>query len=171
MTFNRSVLLAVDPTINWGFCGGKKIKIEATIHRFMKSILLSLLSTKSTTFQVACWEEVTRNLLRTRSDLQCPSVSPVLLDSFLPSKLHPGGSTRWWRASARLSSRRSHSCRGIWHASSSSTPSRPSARPAVLTCVDSDYKEELRLSVLEALALHLQNASMYEDTSACIYQY
>lgn len=89
-----------------------------------------------------------------------PSVSPVLLMSLFPSRLHPGGSARWWRASARLSSRRSHSCRGIWHSSSSSAPSRPSARPAVLTCVEGDYRdessfteEELRLSLLEALVL------------------
>lgn len=90
----------------------------------------------------------------------CPLVSPVLLVSLFPSKLHPGGSTRWWRASARLSSRRSHSCRGIWHSSSSSAPSRPSARPAVLTCEESDYRdesshteEELRLSLMEVLIL------------------
>lgn len=90
----------------------------------------------------------------------CPPVSPVLLVSLFPSKLHPGGSTRWWRARARLSSRRSHSDRGIWHSSSSSAPSRPSARPAVLTCVKGDYKDEssfrgveLRLSILEALIL------------------
>lgn len=92
--------------------------------------------------------------------VHCHPVSPVLLVSLFPSKLHPGGSARCWRASARLSSRRSHSSRGIWHSSSSSAPSRPSARPAVLTCVEGDYKddssfteEELRLSLLEALAL------------------
>lgn len=59
--------------------------------------------------------------------------SPVFLGTFLPIKLHSAGSTRCWRARAKLSSSRSHSSRGIRHSSSSSAPSRPSVRPAVLT--------------------------------------
>lgn len=77
------------------------------------------------------WLCVSRNYMLQTT--HCPPVSPVLLVSLFPSKLHPGGRVRWWRASARLSSRRSHSCRGIWHSSSSSAPSRPSSLPAVLT--------------------------------------
>ena len=63
-----------------------------------------------------------------------PPASPAPALPRPPSRLQPGGRVRCWRVCARPWSRRSHSSTGIWHWSSCSAPSRPSARPAALTC-------------------------------------
>lgn len=63
------------------------------------------------------------------STLSLQRLSPLLS----PNRLHSGGSVRCSKASARLWSIFSHSCRGMWHSFSNSAPSVPSSWPTALT--------------------------------------
>lgn len=63
------------------------------------------------------------------STLSLQWLSPLLS----PKRLQSGGRVRCLKASARLRSIFSHSCRGMWHLFSSSVHSVPSSWPSVLT--------------------------------------